>query len=153
MSTRQTMQLTPAEQATWLRDGHTMILTTIGKDGYPHSVAMWYVLLDGCICFSTYAKAQKTVNAARSPKVACVLEDGRTYDSLRGLMIRGDAVVDPDAELNGQVQFDLFKKYVAEPGAEVPPEMEATIRQRGRKRVVIKVTPVKTVSWDHGKQR
>ena len=152
MSARTDIQLTPDEQQEWLRAGHTMTLTTIGKDGYPHSVAMWYVVIDGKICFSTYGRAQKTVNAARNPKVACLLEEGRTYDTLRGMMIRGDAEVDHDPDLNGQVQFEFFKKYVAEPGMDIAPEMEEMIRQRGKKRVVVKVTPVKVASWDHAKQ-
>lgn len=151
MSDRAAMRLTPEEQEAWLETGHTMILSTVGADGYPHSVAMWYVRIDGQVCFSTYGKSQKAVNVLRHPHVACLLEDGRTYESLRGLMIRGAAEVDPDPELNGLVQFELFKKYVAEPGADISPELEHTIRGRGRKRVVVKVTPERIASWDHGK--
>lgn len=151
MAARTDIRLTAEEQEAWLRDGHTMILSTLDRDGYPHSVAMWFVLIDGQICFSTYAKAQKTVNIERNPKVACLLEDGRTYDTLRGLMIRGTAAVDPDPELNGRIQLEIFKKYVAGPDAPVTPEMEAVIRQRGRKRVALRITPHKYTSWDHGK--
>ncbi len=153
MSGRAEIRLSPAEQDEWLRRGHTMILSTLGRDGYPHSVAMWYVLINGQICFSTYGKAQKTVNVQRNPHVACLLEEGRTYDSLRGLMIRGTAEVDADHELNARIQLGLFTKYAAEADAEVSPDVEAVIRQQARKRVAIKVTPVKVASWDHAKRR
>lgn len=151
MAVRPDISLTAAEQATWLDTGHTMILSTVGADGFPHSVAMWYVMLDGKICFSTYGRSQKTVNAERHPKVACLLEDGRGYDTLRGLMIRGTAEIDPDLELNARVQVELFKKYVATEDTPLTPEIEAVVRGRARKRVVLKVTPVKVASWDHGK--
>lgn len=151
MASRPDIGLTPDEQRAWLESGHTMILSTLGHDGYPHSVAMWYVLLDGAICFSTYGKSQKAVNVERHPKVACLLEAGEAYEELRGLMIRGTAVLDADPDLNGRVQLELFKKYVAEPGAAISAEMEELIRQRGRKRAVIKVTADKIASWDHRK--
>ena len=53
---------------------------------------MWFAVDDdGTAWMSTYRKSQKAVNVRRNPKVALHIESGQTYDTLKGLLIRGDA--------------------------------------------------------------
>ena len=53
-----------------------MTLCTVDKNGYPHAVAMSYMVKDGCIYMTSFKKAQKVVNARRNPKVTVMIESG-----------------------------------------------------------------------------
>ena len=55
--------------------------------------------LDGEIWFETKAKSQKAVNLRRDPTITVMIEDGKTYDTLRGVSIDGRAeIVDSDPD-------------------------------------------------------
>ncbi|HYR96251.1 MAG TPA: pyridoxamine 5'-phosphate oxidase family protein, partial [Candidatus Binatus sp.] len=79
MQRRKTIALTPDEQQQYLDGSHTIILTSLDRHGYPHSIAMWYVVdPDGAVVMTTFAKSQKTLNLRRDPRCALLLESGRT---------------------------------------------------------------------------
>ncbi len=71
-------------------------LTTIGRDGYPHSVPIWFMLEGDDILFISDRTARKTQNALGNPKGSVVI--GGDIDDEAGYMIRGDFVIvdDPD---------------------------------------------------------
>ena len=73
-------------------------MATIGPDGQPHLVAMWYGILNGEIWLETKIKSQKAVNLRRDPRFTFMIEDGDTYDTLRGVSFEGtvEIVDDPD---------------------------------------------------------
>ena len=147
MSRRDQIKLTPQEQAEFLAQAKTMALCTIDKDGYPHVVAMGYMVKDGCIYMSSYGKAQKVVNIRRNPKVAVMVESGTAYDQLKGLMIRGHCeVIDEPEEV-----WSLMRQTREKRGEKVSAEEEAQLRTRAQKRVVLKIIPEKVASWDHSK--
>ena len=60
MSRRDQIRMTEQEIAQFLAQGRTLAVATIGVDGAPHLVAMWYTLIDGKIAFWTYAKSMQT---------------------------------------------------------------------------------------------
>lgn len=147
MSRRNAIQLTPEERQAFLATAKTIVLSTIDRHGYPHAVAMWYVM-DGEDCLmTTYAKSQKAVNIERNPKVSLLVESGVTYDTLRGVLIRGTARLEPGVETCLGV---LTRVHVKMLGSQ-PPGLEEALQQQARKRVVIRVTPVRVSSWDHAK--
>ncbi|MBI3689162.1 MAG: PPOX class F420-dependent oxidoreductase, partial [Mycolicibacterium aromaticivorans] len=84
MGTNQRNQIvmSDAEVADFVARSRTGTMATIGPDGQPHLVAMWYGVLDGEIWVETKAKSQKAVNLRRDPRVSFLIEDGDTYDSL-----------------------------------------------------------------------
>src|SRR5438128_12131909 len=99
MPRRKEIALTPAEQRQFLEESHTIILTSLDRQGYPHSVAMWYVAdPDGTVLMTTFAKSQKAVNLRRDPRCALLLDSGRTYPELKGLLVRGRAALHGDVE-------------------------------------------------------
>src|ERR1700730_11943576 len=89
MSRRDEIQFTPEEQASFLSQPHKAALATIDKEGFPHVVAMGYHYKEGVIYMTSYGKAQKVVNIRRNPKVGVMVEAGKRYAELRGVMIRG----------------------------------------------------------------
>lgn len=141
------IQLTPEEQQAYLAEARTMTLCTIDKNGYPHAVAMSYMVKDSCIYMTSYRKAQKVVNARRNPKVTVMLESGEAYDQLKGLMIRGNCEVIDEPEEVWNVMREIRRFQGGEP---VAPD-NAVLKARAKKRAVLKITPVKTSSWDHSK--
>ena len=108
---RKDITMSPEEQQEFLAAGHTLIVTTIGSDGFPHVAPMWYFVEDGKVGFRSFTKSQKIVNLTRNPKITVLLETGEAYAELRGLMIKGTArlVTDPDAVL--AMYGELSKRY------------------------------------------
>lgn len=151
MSRRHLIQMTDTERDAFLAAPHNASLTTIGPDGYPHTTAMWYGLLDGIIHFATYAKSQKILNARRNPKISVLAEDGRSYAELRGVMIQADAEIIADADLATEVMFDMTARYEGVDVRSIGAGAMDAVRQRASKRAVLRVVPVRIMSWDHGK--
>ena len=141
--------MTDEEAALFLQQSRTATVATIGPDGFPHLVAMWYGLLDGKVCFETKAKSQKVVNLRRNPKVSCSVEAGESYDQLRGVAIEGTATIieDTSSDEYWAVAISVFERYQ---GAYTP-ELRPLVEQMMNKRVVIRVDPVRVRSWDHRK--
>ncbi len=147
MNKQSQIKLTPEEQAEFLAQARTMTLCTIDKDGYPHAVAMAYMVKDGCIYMTSYRKAQKVVNIRRNPKVAVMIESGKHYNELKGLMIRGrcEIIDDPDEVWKIMRELRTFQD------GGVPPPAGAVVQARAQKRAVLKIIPEKIASWDHSK--
>ncbi|HEX4720920.1 MAG TPA: pyridoxamine 5'-phosphate oxidase family protein, partial [Pseudonocardiaceae bacterium] len=95
---RAQIRMTDAEIAEFVERSRTTTLATNGPDGLPHLVAMWYAVLDSEIWFETKVKSQKVRNLLRDDRVTCLIEDGRTYDVLRGVAIEGNAVVSSEPD-------------------------------------------------------
>ena len=149
MQRRKTIALTPDEQRRYLEESHTIILTSMDGHGYPHPVAMWYVVdADGSVVMTTFAKSQKAVNLRREPRCALLVESGRAYEELKGLLIRGRASVEQDEEKVLDVLQNVHAKYGMPGSAD---GMREAMRGQARKRVMIRIRPEGVSSWDHGK--
>ena len=110
MSRRSQIQLTPDEQAAFLREPHKAALATLDKDGFPHVVAMSFLAKDGAIYMTSYAKAQKVLNVRRDPRVGVMIETGSRYSEFRAVMIRGHCEVIEDAALVESIIRDVAAK-------------------------------------------
>ena len=71
-------------------------LVTIGSDGYPHVVPIWYMRDGDDLVFISDRTARKTQNALANPKGAATVGGDMTDDA--GYMIRGDLVVETDTD-------------------------------------------------------
>ena len=149
MNRRDLIALTPDEQRKYLDEGHTIVLGTNGVRGHPQLTAMWYVNdPDGTVWMTTFAKSQKTKNVERDPRVTLLIESGRTYPELKGLMITANVEIIRDIE---RVLDMLERVNVKYNGLEPSPELRAALRGQASKRVLLKFKTVKVASWDHAK--
>lgn len=149
MPRRHTIALSAEEQRRYLEESHTVVLSTLDRHGYPHAVAMWYAVEpDGAVVMTTFAKSQKAVNLHRDPRCSLLVESGRTYEELMGLLVRGRAEIDADVEHVLDVLGRVHAKY-AMPGA--GDTLREALRGQARKRVVIRIRPERVSSWDHRK--
>ena len=149
MNRRAEIAMTAEEQAAFLAGSRTIVLSTLDGRGYPHSVAMWFALIDGLVHMTSFRKAQKVVNLRRNPKVSLLIESGAEYAQLRGWMARGTGEVLEDAELCAEILGRIQVKHQG-PGEATPRDV---LRQRAAKRVAIRVHPERIASWDHSKLR
>jgi PPOX class probable F420-dependent enzyme len=139
--------MTDDEVAQFLDLRLTMSLATNGRDGWPHVVAMWYGFIDGAVGFLTFRNAQKYRNIQRDPRVSCLVEDGDTYADLRGVLLRGRAVVVDDDEQRMSWATSVTERYqgpLDRAGIE-------SVRASIAKRVVLRVDVDNVASWDHRK--
>ena len=103
--------MTDDEIAEFIERSRTATMATVLPDGRPHLVAMWYAVVDGEIWFETKAKSQKAVNLRRDPTITVMIEDGQSYDTLRGVSIDGHAEIVDDAETILRVGISVWERY------------------------------------------
>ncbi|HML09958.1 MAG TPA: pyridoxamine 5'-phosphate oxidase family protein [Stellaceae bacterium] len=140
---RRQIQLSETEQAAFFNATRKCCLATLDNDGYPHLVAMNYGVHNGVFYMTSYGKAQKVLNIHRNQKVALMMESGASYGELKGVMVRGvcDIVEGEDAVREAWA--------IISRAGETPRRRETN--DSAPKRVVLKVTPLRIVSWDHTK--
>ena len=147
-SRRASIALTDTEQQQFLEDGWTLQVASIGPKGFPHLVAMWYVMIDGKIHFTTFGKSQKIVNLRRDPKISVMLESGKGYAELKGMVIEGNAELIEDPPFTAKVMGLVGQKYNGIPAPTETPEAALKVAS---KRVVVRIDPIDIYSWDHTK--
>jgi hypothetical protein len=153
---RDRIRMSDDEVAAFLAGSFKVQVATVGRDGGPHLVTMFYALLDGKIAFTTYRSSQKVLNLRRDPTMTCLVEDGTEYGELRGAALygKGRVIEDPDVRLKvgAVVGSRMAGLPVPEMGAPVDPAFAAGLERSLAKRVVIVMEPDRVVSWDHRKQ-
>ena len=151
MSRRAQIRMTDEEVREFLEQTKTLIICSIGKDGVPHPMPMWFGLEeDGAVIMTTFTKSQKILNLKRDPRVTLLAEAGESYPELRGVVIYGNAEIDSEVES----VFATLRKVSVRMGTVPDQDSEAIregLRASAKKRCLIRVEPEKVVSWDHRK--
>lgn len=120
-----------------------MVLSTIGRDGFPHSVPLGYFRLGEALYIGCRAGTQKLKNIERNPQVSLVLESGRTMQDIKGVMIQGHATVHTDPATTLRLSRE---------GARLRGVAEADLPQTPRPGVAyIEVKPQRFISWDYSR--
>lgn len=144
---RSQVTMAPSEIDAFLSSQRTATLVTLGATGHPHAVAMWFGLIDGVIWFETKAKAQKAVNLRRDPRATVLIEDGLTYDTLRGVSLEGRCEILDEPDALWSVGVSVWERYHGPYTDEVEPLVEMMLH----KRVAVRFDVERTRSWDHRK--
>lgn len=147
MSRRNLIRMNDEEIRAFLEEQRTLQVATIDHDGFPHLVAMWYVLINNEIAFWTYARSQKALNLRRDPRLTCLVETGTSYEKLRGVQIKGNAVISDDLATVQRLGEAIFTRYTGP----LNDKTRSLVTNQVPKRVAIVVKPVEIVSWDHSK--
>lgn len=149
MGTNQRNQIvmSDAEIADFVARSRTGTMGTIGADGQPHLVAMWYGVLDGDIWIETKAKSQKAVNLRRDPRVSFLIEGGMTYDTLRGVSFEGVGEIVEDPDTIFKVGISVWERYNGPYTDDLKPAVDMMMN----KRVAVRIAASRIRSWDHGK--
>jgi PPOX class probable F420-dependent enzyme len=141
MNRRAAIAMSEAEIAAFLGEQRTLIVATIGRDGWPHVMPLWYVVRDGECWAWTYAKSQKVRNLERDARCTLHVEAGADYGELRGVMIKCAAAIHREPEVVTAVGSELARRYG---GGHVTPA-------QARKRVALQFVVKEIASFDHRK--
>jgi PPOX class probable F420-dependent enzyme len=151
VSRREQIKMSGAELAAFLDEERTVICATLGQDGFPHLMPLWYLMRDTELWAWTFAKSQKVRNLERAPLATLQVEAGSEYSELRGAMLKCDVTLHRDSERVAAFGVELFERYRGvEPGQLDEPTL-AMIERQAPKRVALQFHPRKTVTWDHRK--
>lgn len=146
---RATIVMTPVEVADFLARSRTATVASIGPDGVPHLVAMWYGIIGDAVYIETKAKSQKAVNLRRDPRMVFMVEAGTSYDTLRGVSLEGscEIIEESDGDEYWAAARSVYERYTGPYTDEARPLLDFMMH----KRVVAKLVPQRVRSWDHRK--
>jgi nitroimidazol reductase NimA-like FMN-containing flavoprotein (pyridoxamine 5'-phosphate oxidase superfamily) len=73
----------------FLRTQRTVRVATADREGRPHVVPLWFVWVDGTLFLNTTLGNRTVRNLEQNPMAAATVDDGETYDDLRGVVLAG----------------------------------------------------------------
>jgi nitroimidazol reductase NimA-like FMN-containing flavoprotein (pyridoxamine 5'-phosphate oxidase superfamily) len=136
------LSLTPEELESFLADHRTVRLATVDRGGRPQVVPLWFVWLDGAMFLNSTMGNLTVRNFEANPGVSAVVDDGASYDELRGAIVRGRMErADEDPRIPA-VADAWSAKYMA--GKPVP-------YGRWKNRAWFRLEPEEITSWDFRK--
>lgn len=142
--------MTPEEIKDFLEAQHTAQVATIGPNGRPHLVTVFYVTRgDLAVATWSYAKSQKVLNLRRLPEATVLVESGGSYADLRAVSMECDVTIIEDLEQIVAIGQELTGRMID--NDDVATSAGQFIRAQADKRVGLLFTPTKVVSWDHSK--
>jgi PPOX class probable F420-dependent enzyme len=148
VSRRAEIAMSATEVAALLAESRTVTCATVGRDGWPHLMPLWYVVRAGELWAWTYAKSQKVRNLERDPRCTLQVEVGHEYLELRGVMLACEAVIHRDLDTVAALGAEIAARYG---GDDLTPELAAAMRAQAAKRVGLQFVERRRASWDHRK--
>jgi general stress protein 26 len=152
-SKRSQIEMTTDEIDDFLAVPRTLNIATIGPQGVPHLVAMWFGFVDGDkfstgkIGFWTFARSQKVVNLKRDPRMTCLVEAGIRYNELQGVELVGTGRLIDNQDEIVEIAIATSTRHAGP----VNDAGRAFIEIQARKRIGIVLEVEQVVSWDHSK--
>ena len=142
------VELTPAEIDAYLLASPRVILCVARKNKAPLPMPMWFGWIERKIVMTTLQASRKVGPIRSNPQVACLVESGEEYFSLKALLMMGTCEVVDDQEQVTSWQeriFDNKPMYKSLFPAQLPPHLE---RFYSRPRSALIVTPTTVTTWD-----
>jgi nitroimidazol reductase NimA-like FMN-containing flavoprotein (pyridoxamine 5'-phosphate oxidase superfamily) len=150
-SRRELIQLTKDEMRAYAAQSKTLIIVSNSKDGFPHPMPMWFYADDDLNFYcTTFRKSQKVLNFRRDPKATLLIESGEDYAGLKSLMAYANTSVIEDLDTVTNTLVEINSKG-AQLSADQLSRLREGVAKTAEKRVVLKFTPERFVSWDHSK--
>jgi general stress protein 26 len=142
MSRRTAIAMSEGEVRAFLEQERVLTCGSLGADGWPHLMPLWYVVRDGECWAWTYAKSQKVRNLERDSRCTLQIEAGEGYFELRGVMIKAACAIHREPALVTEIGNALSARYGD--GSAVDPRQAA-------KRVALQFLSSYVASFDHRK--
>jgi PPOX class probable F420-dependent enzyme len=145
---RAAIRMDAAELAAFLDEERTLTCATLGRDGWPHLMPLWFVMREDEPWAWTYAKSQKTRNLERDPRCTVQVEAGEEYAQLRGMMARGECEIVRDHDAVAALGAEIAARYA---GGSLTADQREAMRRQAAKRVGLHFRLRDVVTWDHRK--
>ncbi|HVA06267.1 MAG TPA: pyridoxamine 5'-phosphate oxidase family protein [Acidimicrobiales bacterium] len=146
--------LTDAERDEFLRQPHVTRFTTNRSDGWAHTTPIYYTWTGHEILHSIGPKRQHLRNLERDGRVTECIDvdfrlDGSAGAGAVSVVCFGVAEIVEDAALVSDMTREMLIRYM---GAEDGPRYFAEVAHEcGNGRVVLRVRPVRWITWDYRK--
>lgn len=137
---RSQLRLTPEELDELLGSERTLRAATVGADGSPHVVPLWFVWHAGAIWVNNLRRSRRSRDIAAGSQAALCADTGVQYGELRGAVLYGRFEEAAGSPALREAQAAFATKYWG--GAEVP-EIKS--------HVWIRLVPDRVASWDFRK--
>ena len=150
-SRRKLIEMNEEELRAYVESAHTLIIISNGRHGYPHPMPMWFARNDdGSLVCTTFGKSQKVLNWMRDSRATLLVESGEEYSELRGVVIyaKTEIIEDHDQVVDILVSINSKGRSL---DVEQLAKLREAVRSTATKRVALRFTPNKYVSWDHTK--
>ena len=108
MVPREQLRLTEKELEDYLGTQRTLRLATVGDDGIPHVVPLWFVWHEGAVWLNSLRKTRRHRHLLTGRPVGLVIDDGDAYDQLRGVRMTGRPQPVPDDD---PVRLQAYRKF------------------------------------------
>ena len=116
-------------QQQFLENPYVGVVTTLRKDGSPHSTVVWVDVEDGVPSFNTALGRKKPANLEQDPRAALLVVDPQ--NAYKWIAVDGTVELTTDG---ADPQIDkLAKKYLGKD--------EYPFRQEGEQRVTVRIQP------------
>ncbi len=125
--------------------GHESLLNVrLDRQGQPHVVPVWHIVLDGDIYIETSPNSKKGQNLKANPKMALVVDAGDTFDAYKGVMIQGTVEFVKDKQMLARFRDAMAQRYF---GTAEHPGYKYLVS--GSDPLLMRVIPKKVVTWDY----
>jgi nitroimidazol reductase NimA-like FMN-containing flavoprotein (pyridoxamine 5'-phosphate oxidase superfamily) len=148
VSRRAEIAMTSDEVAAFPAEQKTVTCATLGRDGWPHLMPLWYVVREGELWSWTYAKSQKVRNLERDPRCTLQVETGTAYDQLRGVMVKAECVIHREFDVVAALGEEIAVRYG---GVALDDGAREYVHRQAAKRVGLQFRPRESATWDHRK--
>jgi len=144
------VRMTDEEAWTFLERGHTAILTTLRRDGWPVSLPLWYVVTGEVIHVATPTRSKKITRITNDDRACLLVESGDEWASLAAVELPVRALVlPPDAEAELALAAFDHKYAPFRPARAAMPESAVS---RYASQTVIRLEPAGPfLTWDNAK--
>jgi nitroimidazol reductase NimA-like FMN-containing flavoprotein (pyridoxamine 5'-phosphate oxidase superfamily) len=136
------LSLTREELEGFLAGQRTVRVATVNGRGRPQVVPLWFVWLDEAMFLNSTLGNLTVRNLEANPQVSAVVDDGESYEELRGAILRGRLVRADDDRRIPAVADAWSVKYMG--GDPVP-------YGRWKNRAWFRLDPEEITSWDFRK--
>src|SRR4051794_5814496 len=136
-SRRDQIRMSDDELRDFLDEQKVVTIATIGPNGRPHLMPLWYVPQPGGELIGwTFAKSQKAKNLERDPHATLQIEAGVEYQELRGVMFECDVDVESDTAAVTDYGIAILERYAPGDGdGDLAPEVRTMVEKQAPKRI------------------
>lgn len=143
-----------SEDEVWdfLTNGHTAILTTLRRDGWPVTLPLWFVVLDRAVYVATPPSSKKVGRIRNDDRASLLVERGEAWVELAAVELPVRATVLPSGSEADRALDAFDRKYAAfRPSRSRRPK---ATNERYSTQVVIRLDPAgPPLTWDNSKIR
>jgi nitroimidazol reductase NimA-like FMN-containing flavoprotein (pyridoxamine 5'-phosphate oxidase superfamily) len=146
------VKLSEEEQLAFLERGHTGIITTLRRDGWPVSLPVWYAVVDGTVYLRTPPKAKKVVRIRNDERCSFLVESGEKWVDLAAVEFRARAVIVEEGPETEAADAALARKYdgYGPPSELLPPATKGHYAAQ----IFVRLEPTEpAISWDNQRIR